>query len=264
MWWILKVLSFFSAILGLSFIFSLLVSLRITKALPREPSTGKLNIKIDPWILTLVTLGTSLAMVQYLDHRPLASLGLHFYSSWWIELALGVVWGSAMLIVMATLLWIFSGQNPFVKFSMAKYPTLPSHLRGSLVEELAIRGYPFQILVGTIGVYPAILVTSAFFGLLHYQSQGLLGAVNTGLVGLLLATAALKTKALWLAVGVHFGWNFAEALFGLEGISSRERYLAEIVVVIVSWFLLMALPIQPHPEMERLWNGYIVHPKPQQ
>ncbi len=260
MWWGFKLAGFFVAILGLSLVFSLLVNLWSQKALPRDPSTGKLNIKVDPWILALVVLGTSLLMVRYLDHRPLASLGLHFYSSWWMELALGIVFGSAMLISMATLLWAFSRQNPFMKFSMTPYSTLLSHLRGSLGEELAVRGYPLQVLIDALGTYPALLATSAFFGLLHYRDQRLIGAIDTGLVGLLLATTILKMNALWLAVGIHFGWNFVEALLSLGEVTSRERYLAEMMVIVLFWLLLILLPIQPHPEMERLWNEYIVQP----
>lgn len=256
MWWILKVLSFFIAILALSFIFSLFIRILITKALPRDSATGKLNIQVDPWLLTLMALGVSLLMTQYVDHRPIMSLGLHFYSSWWIELALGIIMGCIML--MALILWGFTKKN--LKLSLAKYVTLPGHIRGAIGEELAVRGYPFQVLAGAIGVCPTVLVTSAFFGLLHYQSQGLLGAVDTSLVGVLLATAVLKTKALWLAVGIHLGWNFAETLIGLGKVTSRERYLAEMFVIIVFWLLLMALPIQPHPEMERLWSEYIRRP----
>jgi membrane protease YdiL (CAAX protease family) len=258
MWWIVKVLIFFIAIVGLSFIFSLFIRILITKALPRDPTTGKLNIKVDPWLLTSITLGVSLLMTQYVDHRPIMSLGLHFYSSWWIELALGIIIGCTMLIAMALILQVLTKKSQ--KLSLAKYVRLPGHLRGAIAEELIVRGYPFQVLVGALGTYPAALVTSAFFGLLHYQTQRLIGAIDTAFAGLLLATAVLKTEALWLAVGIHFAWNFTEALFGLGEVTSRERYLAETFVIIVFWLLLVALPIQPHPEMEKLWREYILRP----
>jgi membrane protease YdiL (CAAX protease family) len=262
MWWILKVLGFYIAILGLSLIFSLFISIWITKALPRDSATGKLNIKINPWLLALMTLGVSLSMTQYLDHRPIMSLGFHFYSSWWIELALGVIIGCIMLIAMVLMMWVFTKKSPFEELSFAKLATLPGHLRGAIGEELAVRGYPFQVFVGATGIYPAVLVTSAFFGLLHYQTQRLIGAIDTALAGLLLATAVLKTEALWLAAGIHFGWNFAEEIFNLGEVDSQERYLAEMFAIIVFWLLLIALPIQPHPEMQQLWSEYITRTKP--
>ncbi len=227
MWWLLKILGFFVAILGLPFVISLLLTLGKEKALPRDPTTGRLNIRVNPWLFTLAILGVSLLMIQYVDRRPLMSLGLHFYSSWWIELALGILIGSVMLILMAAMLWGLTKRNPFGTLTLAKFATIFGHLQGAVGEELAVRGYPLQVLIGAISLYPAVLATSAFFGFLHYQGQGWIGAASTGLAGLLLATAVLKTKALWLAVGIHFGWNFMEALFGLGEVTSKERYLAE-------------------------------------
>lgn len=260
MWWIWKILSFFIAVLGLSLVASLMAHLWIGKAIPRDPATSKLKIKIDPWLLATVTLSVSLLMTHYLDHRPLMSLGLHFYSSWWKELVLGIILGGIMLMAMATVLWTYNKQNITFQFTKAKFASVLGHLRGAIGEELVVRGYPLQTLVGAMGLYPAVLVTSAFFGLLHYQSQRLIEALATTLAGLLLATAVLKTNALWLAVGIHFSWNFAEALFNLGEVNSRERYLAEMLVIILFWLLLLALPTQPHPEMEKLWNEYILKP----
>lgn len=260
MWWILKILGFFIAIPGLSFIASLLIHLWRQKALPRDPSTGKLNIKVNPWLLTAVALGVSILWASYLDGRPLFSLGLHWYTSWWQEFTVGTVIGALMLIVKAVFLRISSKQNPSPKFARAKLATLPGHLRGAIAEELVVRGYPFQILIGVIGIFPAAFATSVFFGLLHYQSQHLIGTIATSLAGLLLATAVLKTNALWLAIGIHFSWNFMEALLSLEEEGSRQRYLVEILVIIIFWILLMMLPIRPHPEMERLWREYILRP----
>ncbi len=215
---------------------------------------------MNPWLLTAVVFGVSILWTYYLDGRPLSSLGLHFYISWWWEFTVGMIIGVLMLLVMAVFLRMCSKQNPFSKFDRAKLKTLPGHLRGAIGEELAVRGYPLQILIGVIGIYPAAFATSVFFGFLHYQSQRLVGTIATSLAGLLLATAVLKTNALWLAGGIHFGWNFTETLTGLEGVTSRERYLAEISVIMVFWLLLMALPIQPHPEMEKLWREYILRP----
>jgi hypothetical protein len=43
-----------------------------------------------------------------------------------------------------------------------------------------------------------------------------IGLVNTVLIGVVLAIAYLRTRALWLPWGLHFGWNAALGLlFGL-------------------------------------------------
>ena len=56
------------------------------------------------------------------------------------------------------------------------------------------------------------------FGVVHLANPGasLWGLINTILIGVLLSIAYLRTRALWLPWGIHFGWNFALGLlFGL-------------------------------------------------
>ena len=94
-------------------------------------------------------------------------------------------------------------------------------LAGAMLEEVMFRGYPFQRLVESIGPWGAILVLSILFGVVHLQNPnagGVLswGFFNTIAVGVLLALAYLRTKALWFPFGFHFAWNFALGLiFGL-------------------------------------------------
>ena len=94
-------------------------------------------------------------------------------------------------------------------------------LAGAMLEEVMFRGYPFQRLVESIGPWGAILVLSVLFGAVHLQNPnagGILswGFFNTITVGVLLALAYLRTKALWLPFGFHFAWNFALGMvFGL-------------------------------------------------
>ena len=76
------------------------------------------------------------------------------------------------------------------------------------------RGYPFQRLVEGIGAPGAIVVFSILFGAVHLSNPGasVWGLVNTILIGILLAIAYLRTRALWLPWGIHFGWNLALGL----------------------------------------------------
>ena len=91
-------------------------------------------------------------------------------------------------------------------------------LLGALAEELMFRGYPFQHLEQGIGAIGAITVFSVMFGAVHLANPGasLWGLINTILIGVLLSISYLRTRALWLPWGIHFGWNFALGfLFGL-------------------------------------------------
>ena len=65
---------------------------------------------------------------------------------------------------------------------------------------------------------PAVIAFSVIYGVLHLlnPSPGMWGILNTVLIGVLLSIAYLRTRALWLPWGIHFGWNLTLGLlFGL-------------------------------------------------
>ena len=101
-------------------------------------------------------------------------------------------------------------------------------LGGALLEELAFRGYPFQRLVEAIRPVGAIVVLSIFFGAVHLRNPNAggvlsLGFFNTILVGVLFAYAYLRTRTLWLPIGMHFGWNlFLGVVYGLPVSGIRD------------------------------------------
>src|SRR5207248_365510 len=71
----------------------------------------------------------------------------------------------------------------------------------------------------------AIVVLSILFGAAHLRNPHatLLGAANTALIGIFFSVAYLRTRALWMPFGMHFGWNMTLGmLFGLpvSGITS--------------------------------------------
>ena len=97
-------------------------------------------------------------------------------------------------------------------------------LAGAMAEELCFRGYPFQRLVEIAGKAGAIFVLSLLFGLVHLMNPHVSDSravevfafVNTILIGIVLALAYLRTRALWFPWGLHFSWNMTLGwIFGL-------------------------------------------------
>ena len=82
-------------------------------------------------------------------------------------------------------------------------------------EEAVFRGYPFQRLVESITPVGAIAVTSALFGLAHLANphRTWISTLNTALVGIPFAVAYLRTRCLWMPIGMHFIWNFLQGFF---------------------------------------------------
>jgi len=89
---------------------------------------------------------------------------------------------------------------------------------GAAGEELLFRGYAFQLLVRTMGEFAAVLPVAVLFGIAHIGNQGVtpLAIVNTIAWGVLLGYAFLLTRSLWLPIGLHFGWNGAMPLLGVN------------------------------------------------
>ncbi len=90
-------------------------------------------------------------------------------------------------------------------------------LVASLVDELLFRGYPFQRLIAATGpAFAAVLLSVLFMLGRGGFAASPAGTLATLLLGLLLATAYLRTRAVWLGWGLHFAWNASMAiLFGL-------------------------------------------------
>jgi uncharacterized protein len=91
-------------------------------------------------------------------------------------------------------------------------------LFGAVGEEMLFHGYAFQLLIRSLGAFATILPAGVLFGFAHAGNLNVtaLGLINTMLWGILLGYSYLRTRALWLPIGLHFGWNFTLPLFGVN------------------------------------------------
>lgn len=98
-------------------------------------------------------------------------------------------------------------------------------LIGAAGEELMFHGYAFRVLVRHVGAFATILPVGLLFGAMHLNNQNstLLGALNTAVWGAVLGYACYRTGALWMPIGMHFGWNAMLPLAGanLSGFTIR-------------------------------------------
>jgi len=86
-------------------------------------------------------------------------------------------------------------------------------LAAALFEELLFRGFPLRQLADAVGPWPATLLLGCAFGIAHAWNDnvGAFAIVNIALAGVWLSLAFFST-GMWLAWGLHFGWNFGLAL----------------------------------------------------
>lgn len=84
-------------------------------------------------------------------------------------------------------------------------------------EELLSRGYHLQNLVEGINLPWALLLSSFLFGALHIANANATWVSVLGVTGAgyFLAYGWVRTRKLWLSIGLHIGWNFFEGpVFG--------------------------------------------------
>ena len=91
-------------------------------------------------------------------------------------------------------------------------------LAGSAGEELFFRGYGFQELLAAVGPWATVVPVGVIFALLHGSNPGAtwFSTANTAGFGILFGYAYLRSRDLWLPIGLHFGWNFTLPLFGVN------------------------------------------------
>jgi membrane protease YdiL (CAAX protease family) len=86
-------------------------------------------------------------------------------------------------------------------------------LFAAVSEELIFRGILFRWLEEFGGSWVALLLTSAFFGAAHLMNPNAspIAAIGIALeAGVMLGAAYMLTRSLWLPMGIHAAWNFAQ------------------------------------------------------
>lgn len=163
--------------------------------------------------------------------HPVGQQGLTLRSGWLGEFGVGLATGWAIAVACVLPLVLFGGIALSVTFSSNAFGWLLADAAffalATLALQIVFRGYPFQSAVAAIGEWPAVLMVSVLFGILQAWLPGSSHASMAVAItlGLLLTMAYLRTRALWLPWGIHFGWVASRALlFGLpvNGITSHS------------------------------------------
>lgn len=142
---------------------------------------------------------------------------LSFAKGWLKELGIGLLLGIAAVTFILFIYAVFGFSHislNFTSFSGALKiiwdPILLFFALMALVEELMLRGYIYRELTTGTNKYISTIVLSALFALVHLGNKdvNLLASINIFLVGIVFAITVLYTNRLWLAWGMHFGWNY--------------------------------------------------------
>lgn len=183
----------------------------------------------------VITTGSIYIARRWLDKRSFESLGLKLSNQTWIDILVGIgitfVQMGFIYLVMNALGWItFEGFAwEFDPINTVISNVLIFFVGFVLVgwnEELLSRGYHLQTIASGINLFWGVVISSAVFGLLHLGNPNATWVSAAGIffAGLYLAYGYIRTKQLWLPIGLHIGWNFFEGVvFGFP-VSGLDIY----------------------------------------
>lgn len=181
-----------------------------------------------------VTISVFLAR-RLLDKQSIESLGLTLNSQTWIDILTGI----AITLLQMGLIYLLMSWLGWITFEGFAWKLDPMSLvvKNTLLffaifvlvgwnEEVLSRGYHLQTIASGLNLFWGVMISSAVFGLLHLNnpSANLSSTMGIFIAGIFFAYGYIRTKQLWLPMGMHLGWNFFEGVvFGFP-VSGLEIY----------------------------------------
>jgi len=207
-----------------------------------DPSFASSLSQIKPEVMLLgviieffaITVSVFLA-VRFIDKRSFESLGLKLNTQTIYDILIGIGIASLQMgfiyILMLGLGWLtfegfaweFDPINVVITNVLIFFVTF---IFVGWNEELLSRGYHLQTIASGLNLFWGVIISSAAFGFLHLRNPNATWVSTAGIffAGVYLAYGYLRTRQLWLSIGLHIGWNFFEGVvFGFP-VSGLDIY----------------------------------------
>lgn len=220
---------------------------------------GILTLQIASWLLAWAGLLAQAVLAVFFAAVVANGIALRVFERGglnWIGLAwtmassrhlwlgIGGGFGSALLVTVLPVLlglgsYVATPERP-LHWSSIAYVSI-ALLFGAIGEELLFHGYAFQLMMSRFGAFATMLPVGVLFAAAHENNLGSnwLSSANTFLWGVFLGLCFLRSGDLWLAIGVHYGWNWGLSLSGAQ----------------VSGFQMSAIGARIQWSVNPLWTG---------
>ena len=169
-------------------------------------------------VVVPVTYFAYWAYVRFIEKRDLAELSRVHAAG---EFGIGSLIGFGLFSLVIAVLWLsgfyrVNGTN-FVLFGLVG--ALFGAFVSAFAQELIFRGVIYRITEQWLGTWWAVAISALLFGLLHLTSAGatIFSTVAIALqAGVILAATYTLTHRLWMPIGLHMAWDFAnDGVFGV-------------------------------------------------
>jgi CAAX protease family protein len=161
--------------------------------------------------------------VRIFEQASFQDIGLYSTPRSWRNFGLGVAGGAATAALVlgpalaAGAAKMVPGGDPKPDWSTGVF-VMTLLFIGAAGEEIAFHGYAFQVMLRSFGTWGVVFAFGAFFAVMHGANPNStwLALANTAGFGVLFGYAFLRSRDLWLPIGLHFGWNLSLPLFGVN------------------------------------------------
>ena len=170
-----------------------------------------------------------IAMVAYalyvraIERRPIHEIQTRTMPA---QLIAGIATGAALFGATMLVLWLLGAAEIAAGQGWSAFLlSLMGSIGIAFAEEILFRAAVFRILSGWLGDLAALAISAALFGLVHAGNPGATMVSSAAIAleaGILLGTAYMVTRQIWLPIGLHLAWNVTEGgVFGAS-VSGNE------------------------------------------
>lgn len=191
----------------------------LTNGLPANLSTPMVDVLLlDTLLLPLLVATWIMARIE---RRTFADYGLPwrraFGRRFWQGACFSFASFTVLLLVMRAAGFFLFGATALHGWDVWKYGAEWAVLGflSALLEDFLYRGYLLFTLTTGIGFWPAAVLTSLLMGGMHYfnPSGHGLGPLSVTMYCLVTVLALRRTGDLWMPLGIHAAWSWAELYF---------------------------------------------------
>jgi membrane protease YdiL (CAAX protease family) len=170
--------------------------------------------------LVLPVSGMLVLLWRAASHTPWREIGYVRPRSWIGDLGLGMALGMVLKLLLKAVVMPLLGADPInhaYHYLVENTAALPAAVFAMIVaaafgEETTFRGFLFERFgklfgPGWVARTATVLVTSAWFSLSHLSDQGLAGAEQAAVTGLVMGSIFAATGRIWLPMCVHAAYD---------------------------------------------------------
>ena len=172
------------------------------------------------------------------SHTPWREIGYVRPKNWITTVSIGLVFGIAFKFLMKSIVMPLLGADPINQayhYLAGNPAALPGAIFLMIVvagfgEETVFRGYLFERFGKLLGpsVWAktvTVLLTSGWFGILHYSVQGLSGAEQATVTGLVFGTIFAVTGRIWMLMVAHAAFDLTALAIIYWDVESKLAHL---------------------------------------